>query len=96
MSELGQGPEDAGLAEGGGSGGGSQSVEYQRQIISPWRSFGLVIILIIAVIFIIGPVITIVSNAARGAPIAAADVIIAVLAVIVAVFTLYYLFKKNV
>lgn len=95
MSEQGQGPDDV-LAEGGGSGGGSQTVHCERQRISPWRTPALIIVLILAVIFVIGPVTLIISHVVQGSPFPTIYTTVAVIAVIIAALTLYYLFKKSV
>lgn len=55
MSNHDQEPEEDALAEGGGSGGGTESVRYERDRISPARTVFGVIFIIIAVAIIILP-----------------------------------------
>jgi hypothetical protein len=95
MSEY-QEPEDAGLAEGGGSGGGSESVEYERQRVSPLRGPTLVFILILAVIILMLPVLRIFGLVSIGPPLGAVWAIVVAIMLVIVIATLYFLFSKNV
>lgn len=96
MSEYQEEPEDAGLAEGGGSGGGSESVEYERRRVSPLRGPALVFILILAVIILLWPLFRIAGLISVGAPLGIVWLIVMAIALAIVGFTMYFLFKKNI
>lgn len=96
MSEYREETEDAGLAEGGGSGGGSESVDYERQRVSPLRGPVLVFILILSVIILAWPLLRIAGLITSGAPLGAVWFIVMAIALIIAGFTMYFLFKRNI
>lgn len=87
---------DEGIAEGGGSGGGTESVHQERQRVSPVRGPALIFILILAVIALIGPVVWVLSMFVPGLAYNAVWGLTSLIAVSIAVFTLYYLFKKSI
>lgn len=86
----------SGMAEGGGSGGGSHSVEEERRIVSPWRGVSLVFIIILALVVIIVPVLWVFGYLSLGVPYGGLWAVLSVIAVIVAVFVIYSMLKKNV
>jgi hypothetical protein len=95
MSEDQEQPEDV-LSEGGGPGGGTEAVHQVRLRTSPLRGIGLVVVAILAIIVVLVPVIRIIWGLVTGAVLTVGWIIISTLAVILAVFTLYYLFRKSI
>jgi hypothetical protein len=57
MSDREDLPDDEGLAEGGGSGGGTESVHQERRRVSAWRGPVLVFITVLAVLVVVVPVV---------------------------------------
>jgi len=92
MSEYREEPEDAGLAEGGGS----ESVEYERRRVSSLRGPVLVFVLILSVIILVWPLLRIAGLITSGAPLGAVWYVVMAIALAIAGFTMYFLFKKNV